>query len=151
MTTLLLLLLAAPPTELTGRVVRISDGDTIVILVGREQVKVRLHGIDAPESKQPFGQRAKERLGELCHERDVVVRVVGKDRYGRTVGVVLVDGVDVGAEMVFSGLAWQFTRYDKSERLASYQLDAMEAGRGLWSQPAVPPWEWRRNTAESQR
>lgn len=142
---LLILIVAAEPTEFTGRVVRVVDGDTIVVLVDREQINIRLHGIDAPERGQPFGNRSRERLGELCHERAVRVVTHGRDRYGRTIGVVFVDGINVNAEMVFSGHAWQYTRYDRSAVLARYQLDAVEAGRGLWADPnPIPPWEWRR-------
>ena len=73
---------------LTGRVVGISDGDTITVLVGQQQVKVRLADIDAPESKQAFGTRSKQALSDLCFQKDAKLETAGKDRYGRTIATV---------------------------------------------------------------
>ena len=91
---------------ITGKVVGVSDGDTITVLTpAKESVKVRLYGIDAPESKQAFGARAKQELSGLVFGKAVRVEVVDKDRYGRTVGRVFVGDVDVNLEMVRRGFA----------------------------------------------
>ena len=92
----------------SGKVVKISDGDTATVL-GSEfrEVKIRFNGIDTPESKQPFGTKAKEALGNLIFGKTVTVLDCGKDRYKRTLGFVRVDGVDVNAMMVRQGFAWQ--------------------------------------------
>ncbi|WP_373649027.1 thermonuclease family protein [Schlesneria sp. DSM 10557] len=142
----LLLLLANPtPTELSGKVVKITDGDTCVVLVGQQQVKVRLASIDAPESRQPWGTRSRERLGELVHEKEVVVSVAGKDRYGRVLGTLIVDGRNVNEILVSEGFAWHYVAYSKSARLTRLEQEAREAKRGLWAdKDPIPPWEWRK-------
>jgi len=144
---LLVVLLSLPALagELTGTVVGISDGDTLRLLVGREQVVIRLDQIDAPEKAQPFGTRSRQSLAELCHQRDVRVVEGGRDRYGRTIGTVFVDGVNVSAEQVRRGMAWVFVRYARDPALYAIEREAREAGRGVWTDPdPIPPWEWRR-------
>lgn len=137
----------APPADLTGKVVGVSDGDTLTVLTPeRTQVRVRLHGIDAPESGQDFGSRAKQAASDLAFGKQVTVQVRDTDRYGRTVGeVILDDGRSLNREMVREGLAWHYVKFaPKDAELARLQADAKEAGRGLWSQPnPVPPWDWR--------
>ena len=89
-----------------GKVVGISDGDTLTVLdAGRKQHKIRLSGIDAPEKAQPFGQRSKENLSQLVFGKHVVVDFGKTERYGRTAGKVVVDGVDANLEQVRAGLA----------------------------------------------
>ena len=131
--------------ELVGRVVAIADGDTLTVLVSRQQIKVRLTDIDAPERKQPFGQRSRQSLADLCARRDATVLEAGKDRYGRTLGRVLCDGVDANAEQVRRGMAWVYVRYaPKGSPLYAMQAEARAAKRGLWADPRpVAPWEWR--------
>ena len=77
--------------ELTGLVVGVSDGDTITVLVDKTPYKIRLAGIDAPESRQAFGQASKQHLSALVYKKPVTVLWVKKDRYGRTIGKVMVD------------------------------------------------------------
>lgn len=147
----LLLLLAfvspACASEYPAKVVGVSDGDTLTVLVaGNRQVKVRLHGIDAPETGQDFGSRAKQIASEMAFGKQVTVREVGRDRYGRTVAeVILPDERSLNREMVRSGMAWWFRRYAPADReLASLEAEARAAKRGLWAQAeAVPPWGWR--------
>ena len=103
---------SALSADFTGKVVSITDGDTIRVLDGREQVRVRLYGIDCPERKQPFGTRARQFTGSLAHEKTVAVTVKDIDRYGRTVGVVtLPDGKNLNLELVKAGLAWWYRQY----------------------------------------
>ena len=137
-------LFAADPTEITGKVVSIADGDTVTVLVGREQVKVRLDGIDAPEKKQPFGAKAREHLADSIHEKTVRIVISGKDRYGRSLGTVWAGQTNINEEMVKAGLAWHYKQYSKDKRLAELEADARAAKRGLWADKSqVPPWEWR--------
>ena len=98
--------------RLTGKCVSITDGDTIKILLDNQQIKVRLEGIDCPERDQPFGQKAKAFIGELCHGKVVTVTDMGEDRYGRTLGVVMVGNKNVNQELIKAGLAWHFKRYN---------------------------------------
>ncbi len=133
--------------ELHGRVVGIGDGDTLTLLTGtREEVRVRLAGIDTPERGQPFGDRARQALSDLAFGRQVRVVVADTDRYGRTVGRVFAGGLDVNADLVRSGAAWVFRRYSDDPELLRLEAEARAARRGLWALPEaerVPPWEWR--------
>lgn len=149
---LLALALALPAARgetLQGKVVAISDGDTLTILVERKQVKVRLSEIDAPELKQAFGRRSRESLGELCGRHAAVVRSSGKDRFGRVLGRVECGGVDANAEQVRRGMAWVFDRYVTDRGLYALQLKARETRLGLWADDnPLTPWQWR---AENRR
>lgn len=148
----LILLLAlwrfpALAADFAAKVVGVSDGDTLTVLnAEKRQVKVRLHGIDAPETNQDFDSRAKQAASELAFDKQVTVREVDRDRYGRTVAeVILSDGRNLGQEMVRAGYAWWYKSYAPADReLAGLEPEARAAKRGLWSQAgAVPPWEWR--------
>jgi endonuclease YncB( thermonuclease family) len=124
--------------------VKVQDGDTLTVLVGRKQVTVRLAEIDAPERKQAFGARSRQSLSELCGNRDAVVREHGVDRFGRTLARISCAGVDVNAEQVRRGMAWVFDRYVTDRSLYQVQDEARAARRGLWADPhPVAPWEWR--------
>ena len=152
---LLLFVLAAVVTtaqsaELTGKVVGVHDGDTLTLLVpdgaSYRQVKVRLGEIDTPESKQPYGERAKQTLSDLAYNKPARVVVQDTDKYGRTVGRVYVGGIDVNAEMIRQGAAWAYRQYLKDQSLLRLEAEAKAAKRGLWALPEaqrMPPWEWR--------
>jgi len=129
----------------TDRVVGVADGDTITVMYDGRGVRVRIHGIDAPEKGQPFGQRAKQFVSDLVFGKDVTVRPVTKDRYGRTVAeVILDDGRSLGEELVRAGLAWWYKRYSNDATLGDLENEARIAKRGLWSDPnPTPPWEFR--------
>lgn len=128
-------------------VVAIADGDTIACLTNdKQQVKVRLAEIDAPERKQPFGARSRQSLGELCHEKRAEIRVVDRGLYGRAVGRVTCDWVDANAEQVRRGMAWVYERYARDKTLYRLQDEARGSGRGLWAdKKPVAPWEWRQS------
>ncbi|ELT9905992.1 thermonuclease family protein [Escherichia coli] len=136
---------AAQGGELRGRVVAVMDGDTLAVLdAGRQEHRIRLAEIDAPEKGQPFGQRSKQSLSGLCFGREAVIEDRGHDRYGRTIGRVSCGGIDTSAEQVRRGMAWVFDRYATDRTLYAIQDEARAARRGLWSEAApVPPWEWR--------
>ena len=125
--------------------VAVADGDTITVLREREQVKVRLVEIDAPEKAQAFGNRSKQSLSDLCFNKTARLDDKGKDRYGRTLARVYCDGADANAEQVRRGMAWVYDRYVTDRGLYSIQDEARAAKRGLWADNSpVPPWEWRR-------
>lgn len=128
-----------------GRVVGVSDGDTITVLVGgHKQIKVRLAEIDAPEKSQAFGQRTKQSLSDMVFGKTVRVEQRDVDRYGRVVGRVFIGGTDVNAEQVRQGMAWVYRQYLRDTALLTVEKEAREARRGLWSDPhPVPPWEYR--------
>ena len=136
----------------SGVVVGITDGDTVKALVaGNELLRVRLSWIDAPEKSQAFGQRSKQHLSELVFGREAELHTHGLDRYGRTLAVIFVDGIDANLEQVRSGLAWVYEKYisqtDENTQAIYHaaQTAAQQERRGLWSDPSpVEPWEFRR-------
>lgn len=135
----------------TGRVVGISDGDTITVLTTeKEQLKVRLAGIDAPEKGQPFGNAAKKNLSALIYGKDVTLSGKKTDRYGRLVRKVLLDGEDVNLRQITDGFAWYFRKYANELTAADRELyDAAERTAqgdeiGLWAEKErTAPWDHR--------
>jgi micrococcal nuclease len=145
---------AIPPTlpsiHFTGKVVGVSDGDTISVMHNGRGQKIRLHGIDCPEKGQAFGQRAKQFTSALVFGKEVTVTVKDTDKYGRTIGEVkLLDGTVLNQELVKAGLAWWYRRYAPGDTvLEGLEKGAREAKQGLWVEPnPVPPWEWRHRKA----
>jgi endonuclease YncB( thermonuclease family) len=138
-------------------VVGVSDGDTITVRDStKTQHKIRLAGIDAPEQGQPFGSRSKEHLSQLVFNKTVSVAWHKRDRYGRLVGIVLVDGQDVNLEQVGAGLAWWYRQYANEQTPTDRQAyeaaenAARDRKSGLWrdTEP-MPPWEWRRERSRN--
>ncbi len=138
--------------ELQGRVVGITDGDTITVLDSSEtQYKIRLKSIDAPERGQAFGQASKRNLSALIFGKSVTVEFTKRDRYGRIVGRAIFNGQDICLEQVRSGYAWHYTEYAREQSpaerraYAEAEAEAREQKRGLWRDPSpVAPWEYRR-------
>lgn len=141
------LLLAAPPKvveEFSGKVIGVTDGDTIKVLVNKETVTVRLEGIDAPESGQSYGKKSKEALAEIVAGKTVTVKKTGTDKYKRTLGIVIVGDADANAKMIEDGWAWHFKKYNDEERLAKLEDAARKAKRGLWAdETPLAPWDYR--------
>jgi endonuclease YncB( thermonuclease family) len=153
---------AVSAAELHGRVVRVSDGDTITVLDRASAThKVRLNGIDAPENNQAYGEESRRHLATLVLGKPVVVNWHKRDRYGRLVGRVGLAATacvrpdcprveDVGLAQVESGLAWHYRQYQREQsaeeraRYAFAEQEARSRRKGLWqdAQP-VPPWEYR--------
>src|SRR5262245_31352735 len=134
--------------DFKGRVVGVSDGDTITVVQQGPGERIRLHGIDAPERRQPLSNRGKQFVSDLCYHKEVKVEVKGQDRYQRTIAeVILPDGRILNYEIVKAGLAWWFRRYAPNDpTLEGLEFQARQARRGLWSyRDPVPPWEFRRN------
>jgi endonuclease YncB( thermonuclease family) len=159
---ILLALVASLPAwaeTYTGRVVRITDGDTVVVLdESRVQHKVRLAGIDAPEKKQPFGNIAKQNLAALVFGKTVTVETSKLDRYRREIGKVVVGTTDANLEQIRAGLAWHYRQYDRElhreDRVAYSNAEtlARQERRGLWRDAnPVPPWDFRHRKANGTK
>mgnify|MGYP001766232260 FL=1 len=152
----LLLLLLFPfgvfADTLNGKVVKITDGDTLVVLdAGNTQHKIRLSGIDAPETNQPFGKRSKEALSALVAGQRVEVDWHKRDRYDRIVGKVIAQGGDVNLAQVRTGMAWWYRKYADEQTLvdqglyAAAEAKARVSGVGLWGEKEpIAPWAWRK-------
>lgn len=133
--------------EFSGKVIGVADGDTITVLDGTAQIKIRLNGVDCPEKAQAFGTKAKQFTSALVFGQTVTIRAKEKDRYGRTVGdVVLADGRILNHELVRAGYAWWYQKYAPGDTvLQGLEAEARVAKVGLWADPnAVAPWEFRR-------
>jgi endonuclease YncB( thermonuclease family) len=136
--------------DLPGAVVRVVDGDTIILEVQGGRHTVRLAGIDAPEKNQPWGEAATRELRRRVAGKFVVVVGQKRDRWNRLIGVVRLAGQDINLHMVDRGMAWHFKRYEAEqdpadrEAYAAAEDAARDSRLGLWSDPdPVPPWEWR--------
>lgn len=152
---LLVLLLSAAgafAATLRGEVIGLADGDTITVLdSGKRSIRVRLAGIDAPERSQAFGSRARQHLASLVFRKQVLVEYEKVDRYGRIVGKVMVDSLDVNLELVRKGLAWHYKAFASEQApvdqsaYAQAEKDAQREQRGLWADKnPVAPWDFRR-------
>ncbi len=139
-------------TEYSGKVVKVSDGDTIHVLDKNGlKHKIRFAGIDAPESKQAYGKDSQLYLSKLIERQNVTVQVIDVDRYGREVAVIWVGRQDINLTMVKAGLAWHYTAYTKHQSKDDYnrytraQTSAQNTRQGLWKQrKPLAPWDFRR-------
>lgn len=134
------------PTVPGDRVVGVKDGDTFELLRNGQTITVRLLGIDTPEKNQAYGQRAKQFASDLAFGKNVRLIEHNKDRYGRTVGtIILPDGRNLNEELVREGFAWHYTAYSKDKTLANLEADARRFKRGLWQDPnPIAPWDFRK-------
>jgi endonuclease YncB( thermonuclease family) len=136
---------------LYGEVVDVTDGETLTLLdASNSQHKIRLSGIDAPEMTQAFGSRSKQSLLGLAFNRVAMVETTKRDRYGRNVGKVLIDGQDVNLIQVERGMAWVYRAYEAEQSVEDRATYAYAEGKakvgkqGLWSGAAPqPPWAYR--------
>jgi len=144
---------AKPHYEITGKVVKIADGDTLTILDGANtQHRIRLAGIDAPEKGQPFGTKSREALAGKVFSETVRVEVIDVDRYHREVGRIYLGERFINMEMVRDGFAWSYPQYNKPGEFMAAEADAREHRRGLWADPnPVPPWEWRKAKRQASK
>lgn len=135
-----------------GKVVGISDGDTIKVLDSAlNEYKIRLAGIDAPEKTQPFGEVSKRSLSSMLYGKQVHVEWSKEDKYKRIVGKVLINGADANLMQINRGLAWHYKMYSNEQSpsdAAEYAIAenaARNEGLGLWSDAsAIAPWDWRK-------
>jgi micrococcal nuclease len=142
----LLLLFPILSSTFYAKVVGVHDGDSITVLTAsNQQIKVRLEGIDCPELKQDFGQKAKQYTSSLCFQKQVRIETTGKDRYGRTLAFVYVGNTCINKELLKAGMAWHFKQYNSNSELGRLENVARSKKTGLWSQPSPrPPWEFRK-------
>jgi endonuclease YncB( thermonuclease family) len=129
-----------------GPLVRVKDGDSLVVKVQGVAMDVRLAGIDAPELDQPYGREAKRALASLAAGRQLVVEPLDTDRYGRTVANVWNGELELNAEMVRQGGAWFYSEFARNAALYDVEQNARNAKRGLWALPRkdrVEPWVCR--------
>jgi endonuclease YncB( thermonuclease family) len=132
-----------------GQVVKVLDGDSIRVKKGRKIVEIRLYGIDTPEWKQPFGNKAKKFTRAALRGQTVVVKQRDVDRYGRVVALVWSSGKMVNRELVRNGYAWKYSRYCHQQPLCSelgrLEAEARRRRLGLWrGKNPVSPWQWKR-------
>lgn len=130
---------------LTGKVVSVTDGDTIKVLTKNKTLyKIRLNGIDAPERSQAFGKKSKANLSKLITDRVVDVNYKKTDRYGRILGTILLDNQDINLRQIQDGYAWVYRRYCKRADYYRAEEDARKKRLGLWyDKYPSPPWEYR--------
>jgi endonuclease YncB( thermonuclease family) len=153
-TIFLLLTFNLQAATLQGKVVSVADGDTLTVLDDKKtQHKIRLQGIDAPEKAQAFGQKSKQSLNQLVHSKMVTVEFEKKDKYGRTVGKVLLNGTDVCLEQIKLGMAWHYKQYQseqsKEDREIYAQAEQLAKSQaiGLWrDKNPMSPWDFRKQT-----
>jgi micrococcal nuclease len=151
----------ASAQSLVGKVIAVKDGDTVVVLDDQKRSHdIRLSGIDAPEKAQPFGQRSKEHLSDTAFGKRVEVVGNKTDKYGRTVGKIMVSGTDANLEQVRAGFAWHYKKYSNEQTVADVAAyaaaeNAARASRiGLWRDLSpTPPWDWRQGdkAADAQK
>lgn len=140
--------------ELSGRVIGVADGDTITVLTPvKESLRVRLVGIDAPESSQAFGSASKRSLSDLVFGKAVTIRYNKQDRYGRILGTVFLGAADVNLMQIERGMAWHYKFYERDQsasdrqRYAHAEQGARTTGIGLWQdRDPTPPWDYRRSS-----
>ena len=149
---LLFLYITSYAEVITGRVIKVIDGDTITILdASKEQFKIRLGGIDAPEKNQAFGNVSKQSLSEMVAGKEVKVNYNKRGRYGRIIGKVLLNKEDVNLMQVKRGLAWHYKQYEREQEVGDRALYAQKEylaqkdRLGLWNdKKPMPPWDFRK-------
>ena len=131
--------------EISGKVTRVSDGDTVWVSTGHGRHKVRLNRIDAPESDQPYGKESAAHLKSLIGGKQVRVEYEKLDQYGRILGIIFLGETDINLQMVKDGCAWHYKHFDKTPAYAEAERAARDAKRGLWSAPdPINPYQWRK-------
>ena len=143
----------------SAKVIAVLDGDTVLILRGGQQVKIRLANIDAPEvghagmggqppnsqKAQAFGETSKRSLSDMVLRKQVQVSSQAMDDYGRMVAQIEVGGLKVNEEQVRRGMAWEYSHFHSDRHYIALQSEAQQARRGLWAQgKPIPPWDWRK-------
>lgn len=149
---LLLLAGALNAATLQGKVIGVADGDTVTLLDDQKnQHKIRLQGIDAPEKAQAFGNKSKQSLHEMVHGKEVFVDVQKKDKYGRSVGKIMVNQTDACLEQIKRGMAWHYKQYANEQSpedrdvYAQAESTARAQSLGLWKDKSpTPPWAFRK-------
>lgn len=134
--------------KINGEIIKVYDGDTITLLHNNQNLKIRLYGIDAPESDQSYGLQSQQYLLELCplHTQATII-VKDKDKYNRIVGIVQCNGIDVNAKLVENSFAWAYREY--SNAYTHLEIKARVEKKGLWNENnPIKPSEFRKNQKE---
>ena len=130
-----------------GKVIKITDGDTLTLVLIKIQYKIRLAQIDTPEKRQPYSNKAKQALAGMVFGKYIEAKIETVDRYGRYVADIYIDGKHVNAELIRVGAAWVYKKYVKDKRLFEIEQQARKNKVGLWGLPEadrMPPWDWRK-------
>lgn len=148
---LALILSSSVYADFSGLVIKVIDGDTIIVLDGSKKIKVRLSGIDAPELKQRFGFNSKQELTSLIEKKWVNILSNSRDKYKRTLGKVICNNVDINLSLIKLGMAWHYKKYKKNQSkndqdlYTYYENIARDSRLGLWKDyNSIAPWDWRR-------
>ena len=148
-----LLLISAQILEtFKGKVVGVTDGDSITVLTSDStEVKIRLDGVDCPEKSQAFGTKAKQFTSDLVYNKTVKVEKTGTDKYGRTLAYILLnDTINLNKELLKAGLAWHYKKYNSNEELAQFEQNAHNQKLGLWADSLpIAPWDFRHGTSSN--
>jgi micrococcal nuclease len=137
--------LSAQADTFNAKVIVVMDGDTVMVLRDGHKIKIRLANIDAPEKVQPFGRQSRDALLEMVGKKQVQIDSQAVDQYGRIVGLISVDGLNINQEQVKRGMAWEYSHYHSDQTYRALQSEARQAKRGLWAQyNPQAPWEWRK-------
>lgn len=131
--------------EFTAKVIEVLDGDTVLIARASGVLKIRLAEIDAPEKVQDFGDASRQSLSSMVKGKQVKFASQTMDQYGRMVAHLSVNGLDVNAEQIRLGMAWEYSNFHGNKALVALQNEAKQVPRGLWAlSDPTPPWEWRK-------
>lgn len=131
--------------EWSGKVVGVADGDSITVMHDGKGEKIRLYGIDCPEKRQAYGKKAKQFTSRMVFQKIVDVKPTTKDRYGRTIAWISIEGASLNEGLLKAGLAWHYKKYSSDKNLAELEAQARSLKTGLWADPkAQSPWEFRR-------
>ena len=147
--TILLLLLISTnllSLELKGKIIHISDGDTVHLLTDKkEKIKIRLNDIDAPENKQAYGNKSKENLKNYIYQKNVVVEYKNKDKYKRVLGTIYYQNRDINLQQIKDGYAWVYKKYSNNKTYYKAEKLARDKRVGLWiDKNPLEPWEFRK-------
>ena len=145
---LFLLCIFANAQTLTGKVIGIKDGDTVVVIdAANNQTTLRLAEVDCPEKKQAFGTKAKQFTSDAVYLKEVKYIITDTDRYGRSIAKVYYDDNKyLSAEIIKNGFGWQYKKYSTSTLLANLEQEARQNKRGLWVDPnPIYPSVFRKN------
>lgn len=131
--------------NIEGKCVKVDDGDTFTFLdQQKQQHRIRLEGIDAPEKGMPFSKKSKELLSALLKDNKVYIVVIGYDQYKRALAKVRVRNTNVNLEMLTKGMAWHYKKHSKDEKYAKAEINARKTKIGLWQEnKPMPPWSVR--------
>ena len=137
----------------TGKVTRVKDGDTIIVVTpDNKKHDIRLEGIDTPENEQPFGDKATKALTAKVLDKQVTVAWSKLDLYGRLLAHINVGPQWVNKDMVTEGWAWHYVQYSNNQQLAAAQVAARATRKGLWAaKNPIAPWVWRKRPKPSTK